>query len=623
MSGAWSYLGQKITRSGGLAGFIRMVWRNFRALGWAYLRGAIVRHLFELGSRVKAVDEHPLSRDYAAWFAQGHMRRAPRWTPADGPGPLVSVVMPVYRPDLGHFRAAVASVLAQDYPHWELCMADDASGDPALREFMEQLAAGDDRIKVCFRAENGHISACSNSALALAQGDFVLLFDQDDLLPAHAISVVAKAVLEHPDAAILYSDEDKVDEQGTLHFDPYFKPDFDLELFLGQNMVSHLGVYRRDVVMAVGGFRLGLEGSQDYDLALRVLEQVGAQRVLHLPEVLYHWRASRGSTALANSEKSYASTAAREAVSGYLHRAGVDARVGPVAEVPFFNRVDYPPAPPGTTVAVVFLLPAQTGSGELENTLRLALEGCGKLSWRAVVLQPTQARGNIEWVLRRLKSRFDVSRVQVVAVEDDSAAKARLGEVSTGSSDLVCLVSVPLQSAPAGWMQDMASMALQPRMAGVAPRLLGPLGYQCHGGLLMPDATHARHAFAGMPAGANPQCRSSALAQSFQALSPAVLLARTALWSTFDGRTGTLDARWTVQAMMLAWHGQSLANVWTPFTTLKVGRQVAAISDNLCEQLSADQLQQWSQACAAWLPDRAYNPNLSDDGGFKLKVSGV
>jgi hypothetical protein len=216
--------------------------------------------------------------------------------------PLISVLMPVYNTDQRWLKAAIQSVRDQMYPNWELCIADDASTDSRVGKVLRDFLSKDPRIKVDFRRVNGHISAASNSALQLATGEFVALADHDDVLPAHALLAVVHELNRHPDADIVYSDEDRIDESDR-RFDPYFKPDFNIELFRGQNFISHLGVYRTDLVRRVGGFREGLEGSQDYDLAWRVLEQSSAQRIRHIPHVLYHWRAIAGSAALGTREK--------------------------------------------------------------------------------------------------------------------------------------------------------------------------------------------------------------------------------------------------------------------------------------------------------------------------------
>ena len=236
--------------------------------------------------------------------------------------PRFAIVTPTYDSPEGPLRACLDSVLAQDYPHWELCIADDASPAPHVRRVLAEYAARDARIRVVLRERNGHISAASNSALALATGDFVVLLDHDDLLPVHALGEVATEILAHPGAAIVYSDEDKIDESGQ-RFEPYFKPDWNPVLLTAQNYVSHLGVYRTTLVREVGGFREGVEGAQDWDLLLRCAERVGAADIRHIARILYHWRAVQGSTARSMDSKGYAARAQERVVAEAFARRGV------------------------------------------------------------------------------------------------------------------------------------------------------------------------------------------------------------------------------------------------------------------------------------------------------------
>ena len=205
--------------------------------------------------------------------------------------PLISVIMPSYNVDPVYLRAAIDSVRRQIYPVWELCISDDASTLPGVRDLLERAAAEDERIRVAFRTTNGHISANSNSALDLARGDYVALMDADDVLPEDALFWVAHEIALDPDVDLIFSDEDKIDETGR-RFDPYFKPAWNPALMLAQNAFCHLGVYRRSLVEKVGRFREGYEGAQDHDLVLRCADATTPERVRHIPRVLYHWRAA-------------------------------------------------------------------------------------------------------------------------------------------------------------------------------------------------------------------------------------------------------------------------------------------------------------------------------------------
>ncbi|HGC6116220.1 TPA: glycosyltransferase, partial [Enterococcus faecium] len=217
--------------------------------------------------RVK-LELKPGSIDYAEWISR-HEKPDLKEQRKEAQGfayrPLISILMPVYNVEIKWLEKCIDSVLDQTYDHWELCISDDASTDPAIRKCLESYQAKDDRIKVVFRKENGHISLATNSALEIAEGEFIALLDNDDELPPFALYEVAKVLNVHPELDVIYSDEDKIDADGN-RFDPHFKADWSPDTLMGNNYISHLGVYRTSIVKELGGFRKGYEGSQDYDL---------------------------------------------------------------------------------------------------------------------------------------------------------------------------------------------------------------------------------------------------------------------------------------------------------------------------------------------------------------------
>jgi O-antigen biosynthesis protein len=270
-------------------------------------------------------------REYARWVEEydtlddeGRRELATRAVSMNGP--MISILMPVYNPDERFLREALESVCGQIYPTWELCIADDASTEPHVRAVISEFAQRDARITPVFREKNGHISAASNSALAFAQGEFAVLMDHDDVLSEHALFYIAEAIGRDPNASLIYSDEDKVDADGR-RFSPYFKPAWSPELFYSHNVVGHLAAYRTSILREIGGFREGFEGSQDYDLTLRYIEGIAADEIVHVPRVLYHWRAVPGSVAFDSGEKTYAHERARTAISEHFARRGENATV--------------------------------------------------------------------------------------------------------------------------------------------------------------------------------------------------------------------------------------------------------------------------------------------------------
>lgn len=239
--------------------------------------------------------------------------------------PVISVVMPVYNPDVRYLREAIDSVLAQVYPWWELCIADDASPNEAVRDVLRSYEKKDSRIHVAYRQQNGHISAATNTALTLVTGGYVALMDHDDMLPNGALYFIAREIDAAEGAVdLIYTDEDKIDGDNRP-YDPYFKADWDPVMILSQNFVAHLGVYRTELLRAIGGFRDGYEGSQDYDMLLRFLSAMpqkdGAadeRRIRHIPRVLYHWRIFPGNHTFSTDHQDISDRSAKASLTEYF-----------------------------------------------------------------------------------------------------------------------------------------------------------------------------------------------------------------------------------------------------------------------------------------------------------------
>ncbi len=290
-------------------------------------------------------------RAYQRWIRGPEAQeRAQRIAQLQGTSLLkMSVLMPVFDPDLATLDAAIASVIAQSHPHWELCVADDASTQPGVRERLAAWAEREPRIRVMHRKSNGRIAACTNSAAGLASGEWLLFMDQDDLLAPHALAEVAAAIGRHAQAAWVYTDEDKLDAGGQ-RFEPHAKPGFSIELLRGQNFVSHLSAVKRTLFGELGGLRDGFDGAQDHDLALRAAERLKPEQIVHVPRVLYHWRALPGSTAAASAYKAHALDASLRAVADHLARCEPGAQVEALPGLAWL-RVRYPVPPDAASAA--------------------------------------------------------------------------------------------------------------------------------------------------------------------------------------------------------------------------------------------------------------------------------
>ncbi len=230
--------------------------------------------------------------------------------------PSFSIIIPVYNTQKKYLEKTIISALEQKYGNYEICIADDCSTNKETLEVLKKFEKKE-KIKIVYRKYNGNISECLNSALEIAKGDYLVFLDHDDMLSPYALYENAKVINESPHVKIIYSDEDKIDEKGK-RFSPYFKSDWNRDLFFSQNYINHLTVIKKDIVRKVGRFRKGYEGSQDYDLLLRCLKYVKDEEIFHIPKILYHWRAVKGSTALDPNEKEFATISGIKALKDFF-----------------------------------------------------------------------------------------------------------------------------------------------------------------------------------------------------------------------------------------------------------------------------------------------------------------
>ena len=255
--------------------------------------------------------------------------------------PKISVVVPVYNVASNMLIECIESVIKQTYTNWELCLVDDCSTMESVREVLHSYEKKNDpRIKVAYHDANGHISKTTNDGIAMATGEFVGLMDCDDYLAVNALYEMAKMLNEHPEYDFIYSDEDKVNEEGTERRDPFFKPDWSPDTFMSYMYTCHFSIFRKKVLDELEGERIGLEGSQDYDLVLRLMEKT--MSIGHVPKILYHWRMRKESTANDLTAKPYIIESTIKAKEDALERRGLKGHLECIDEVTQY-RVVYEP----------------------------------------------------------------------------------------------------------------------------------------------------------------------------------------------------------------------------------------------------------------------------------------
>ena len=444
--------------------------------------------------------------------------------------PKFSIVVPVYAPDRSALERCVESVKKQVYPNWELCLADDASPQGWVREYLTRLAEEDPRVRVVFRKENGHISEASNSALALATGEFVALLDNDDELSPDALYEVARALDREPDLDLVYSDEDKLDENGR-RFEGRFKPDWSPELLLSQMYIGHLGVYRRSIVEEIRGFRKGYEGSQDHDLALRFTERT--RRVRRIPRVLYHWRVSATSAASGHGAKPYAIDAARRALEDALERRGQQGFVEALAAHPGHYTV-HCAADPMQKVSIV--IPTRDGAALLERCLSSLVELTKHPNWEVCVVDNGSRESATLELFSRWKGRLGESRFKLVR-RDEPFNFSRLINAGAQATDgqLLLLLNNDTEIIDGGWLDALAGYARQPEIGAVGCRLLYPDGVLQHAGIALDPRFIAVHAQQFLPADHPGYFGQFVSAVNFSAVTGACLMVRREVFQAVGG----------------------------------------------------------------------------------------
>ena len=400
--------------------------------------------------------------------------------------PLISIITPVYNVDGIWLEKAIASVIDQVYENWELCLVDDASPKSHIEEILEKYRKKDSRIKVKYLEKNQGISGASNEAISLASGDFIGLLDNDDELSHDALFEVARLLQEHPEADMIYSDEDHISTKGK-RCNPFFKPDWSPDLFLSTMYTCHFGVYRRKIIEEIGGFRKGLDGSQDYDLVLRFTEKT--DKIYHIPKILYYWRKIPGSTAVRYDAKGYADISARKALEDALERREIEGEVLS-GKFPGFFRIkrkilDDP------RVSIIICTRDCTGN------LRKCIEGIKKKTayenYEIIIVDNYNSK-DVQ-TLEYLESISKTSNIKTLKYEQSSNF-SNLNNFAAQNSDgdYLLFLDTDTEVISQEWISAMLEHAQRKEIGAVGCKLLYPDDTIQHAGLILGSDGMGEHA---------------------------------------------------------------------------------------------------------------------------------
>jgi GT2 family glycosyltransferase len=529
--------------------------------------------------------------------------------------PLISVATPAFNSSPAHLKAAIESVRGQVYENWELCIVDDASPSPEVWALIEEAARADPRIKAQRLEANAGIAGATNAALAMATGEWVAFLDHDDLIRPDALALVADAVVRNPHARIVYTDEDKIDDTGRRH-DPYMKGGWNRELFYSQNLLNHLTVVRRDVLQAAGPLRPEFDGSQDYDLMLRCLEQVGDDAIIHLPFVCYHWRFAARAASFSQTQGERALAAAIRALQEHFVRTGAPADAARASPSLGYTRARWrlDPKP-----LVSLIIPTRDRKDLLETAIGS--------------IRKKTAYPNYEILVVDNDSRSPATLDYLAALECDGAARivrapgpfnfSRINNLAVGSARgaILGFINNDIEALDPDWLGEMVSHFARSDVGAVGAKLFYPDGRIQHAGVVTGIGEVAGHLYKYAPGDAPGPSSHLMLPRETTAATAACLLVRADLF----GRIGGFDEAGLAVAfndvdLCLRIRKAGARIVWTPFARLVHHESVSRGIDTdpakhaRFRRETDHMLATWGEVLRA---DPCYSPNLTlvDESG--------
>jgi len=520
--------------------------------------------------------------------------------------PLISVIVPVFNTEPRLLGRCLESIRAQVYPHWEICVGDDGSTAAGTRAALTDACA-DPRIRVVRSDRNAGIAAATNAGLSLATGDFVAFVDHDDALPPEALAEVALRLDASPDLDVVYTDEDKIDEAGERR-EPHFKPDFSRAQLFSCMYMSHLTVMRRARVMEAGGLRREYEGSQDYDLMLRVTERSSA--VAHVPRVLYHWRTTAASAASSQLSKPWAVEAGCRALEDAVRRSGERATVHPTGAAGHFQvRYEVGGTPlVSIVIAAAGTEPARTSEAWHARLAHLA----GRTRYRPV-----------EFIVATRDVSLDLGRAgssancRMIATGAD-AAPAQLTVASRASrGDHILLLDADAEPIAGDWLESLVGLSQRPGVGAVGAFLLRPGGVVDHAGIVVGVGRVAAPALAGEPDWLQGHRAMALDVRNCSAVSAACLMSRRFVFESAGGLDSSLPGLYDVDYGLRV-RGKGLQVVVTPHVRLTCGSTSARLGGTPADEIARLRAT-WGAAVDR---DPYYNPHFDRQAAtFRLPAA--
>lgn len=472
--------------------------------------------------------------------------------------PLISIVVPVYKPPREFLKQMIASVRQQSYQNWQLCLAD---GEGSMEPVLRQAADEDSRIRYQILDENLGIAGNSNAALELATGEYVGLLDHDDILEKHALYEVVKALTEDPDTDMLYSDEDKVSMDLRVYFDAHLKPDFNLDLLRSNNYICHFFVARKELLDELGGFLPDYDGAQDYDLILRCSER--ARKIRHIPRILYHWRTHQFSTSENPESKMYCYTSGKLALEAHLKRMGLNADVSLIGDHLGYYRVKYRVT---GKPKISILIPNKDQPDTLKACVDSIREKSTYENYEIIIIENNSTGTEIFSLYEELK--LD-PRIRVAVWERDFNYPAinNFG-ASLAQGEFLLLLNNDTRVITPDWMEELLGTCQRPDVGIVGAKLYYPDDTIQHAGVVMKLAGVCGHVFCGMDRSEPGRFARAVVQQDYSAVTAACMMVKKSVYESAGGMDEAFAVAYNDVDFCLRVRGMGLLVVFTPFAEL-------------------------------------------------------
>jgi len=554
--------------------------------------------------------------------------------------PFFSIIIPVYNTDPKFLTQAIESALNQKYDNFEICIADDCSTSSETLEVLKKYE-NHEKIKIIYRKENGHISECLNSALSLASGEYVAFLDHDDMLSPYALYKVAKTINYNPNVKLVYSDEDKIDEYNN-RYSPYFKSDWNKDLFFSQNYINHLTVIKKEIIDKIGGFRKGYEGSQDYDMILRALEYINDNEIYHVPKILYHWRAIEGSTALNPKAKVYATLSGIKALQDYFRskKQNVEVLEGlipnsykvvypipgmsfkelvePYSETSNINKVTYynlhyKPMP-GKPPLVSIIIPTKDKVEFLKRCIDSVLVKTRYPNYEIIIV-------NNHSVEKETYEYFnELSEMDNVLILDfnEPFNYSRINNfgVEHSNGEIIVLMNNDIEIISRNWLCEMVQHNLRKEIGVVGAKLYYDNDIIQHAGVILGIGGVAGHSHKYFKREHHGYFGRLKLIQNFSAVTGALMSVRREIYEEVGGLEEKLAVAFNDVDFCLKVMEKGYRNLWTPYVEAYHYESISRGKEDTPEKQRRFQKEvefMHKKYGKILLSDRYYNPNLTLD----------